>query len=191
MKRGSCPSSHRNHNKIGAKGNSSELLDDENNFMDRTDYMSNSSPLRIRLIKALLTLLEVSVPSEALHSSWTEDRRKTWGLELQNCSSIEGLLQILTQFEGAIKRDYLSADFETTEELLCYCDSSRGAAYGFNYTGSVPQLPWIPKTTAAVALRFLELDASIFYTPNQKAESHDEKTGDALPVESLSLSLSL
>ncbi|KAI3456227.1 hypothetical protein Pfo_012890 [Paulownia fortunei] len=177
-----CPSCHQIHGKVGAKGNFSEQFNGENNLMDGTNItMSNSSPLRIRLIKAILSSLEVAVPSEALHSSWTEDLRKTWGFELQKSSSIEGLLQILTHFEGAIKRDYLSADFETTEELLCYCDSSRGAASEFNYPVNVPQLPWIPKTTAAVALRLLELDASIFYTPDQKAEFHDEKKMEALP----------
>lgn len=97
-------------------------------------------------------------------------------------------MQVLTQFEGAIKRDYLSADFETTEELLCFCNSSRDACNEFNYPGSV-QLPWIPKNTSGVALRLLELDACIFYTPNQKAEAHDDTKVEALPVESLSISL--
>lgn len=102
---------------------------------------------------------------------------------------VEILLQLLTQFERVIKRDYLSSDYETTEELLTYCGSSRGTAHDF--TGFVPQLPWIPKTTAAVGLRLLELDASIIYTPEQKAEAHDEKkVEEALPVESPLLSLS-
>lgn len=80
-------------------------------------------------------------------------------------------MQILTQFGGAIKHDYLSADFETTQELLGYSDPSRTAAYDFLYTGSVPQLPRVPKTSAAVALWLLDLDASIFYTSSQKTES--------------------
>ncbi|PIN06555.1 Transcription factor PHOX2/ARIX, contains HOX domain [Handroanthus impetiginosus] len=168
-----CPSCHRIPGKVGGKGFFPEQFNGEDIMM------ADSSPLRIRSIKAILALLEAAVPSEALHSSWTEDLRKTWGLELQKSSSIEDLLQILTQFEGTIKRDFLSADFETTEELLCYCDSSRVAATEFS--GSVRHLPWIPKTTTAVALRLLELDASIFYTPKQKAESHDEKKMEALP----------
>ncbi|KAL3617111.1 hypothetical protein CASFOL_039505 [Castilleja foliolosa] len=157
---------------------------DQYNLMDETDLiMSNSSPLGIRLIKAILSLLEVVIPSEALHSSWTEEFRNRWGLELQNLSSIEGLLQILTQLEGAIKRDYLSEDFETTDELL-RCDSSRAAVSSeFNHHGiPLPQLPWIPKTTAAVSLRLLELDASIFYSPNHKAESLNEKKTETLPA---------
>ena len=95
--------------------------------------------------------------------------------------------QVLNQLEAVIKRDYLSADYETTEELLCFCDS-RSAVNKSNHPGSVTQLPWIPKTTAAAALRLFELDASIFYTPSQKAESHVEKKVEALPV-SASLSL--
>ncbi|KAL6567386.1 hypothetical protein OROGR_001054 [Orobanche gracilis] len=176
-----CPSCHQTRSKVLARGNSSEQFKCENNLMDGSDIiMSNSFPLRIRLIKAILSSLEVAVPSEALHSSWREDLRKTWGLELQKSSYIEDLLQILTQLEGAIKRDYLSEDFETTEELLC-CDLSRGAASDFNCPGSVPQLPWIPKTTASVALKLLELDSSIFFTPKQKAESRDENKVEALP----------
>lgn len=77
-------------------------------------------------------------------------------------------MQILTQFEGAIKQDHLSSNYETTAELLGLCALSRKAAKESDHE-SVPELPWIPQTTAAVALRLLELDSSIFYTPLQKA----------------------
>ncbi|KAK4485260.1 hypothetical protein RD792_007892 [Penstemon davidsonii] len=169
-----CPCCQPVNGKLSDQGNFSELFNHENKLIDGNNtIISNTLPLRIRLIKALLNLLEVSVPSEALHSAWTEDCRNTWGLQLQSCSSAEDLLKMLTQFERAIKRDYLSSDFETAEELVSYCASS--------YPGSVPQLPWIPNTTAAVALRLLELDASISYTPNQKSEILDEKKVEALP----------
>ena len=39
---------------------------------------------------------------------------------------------------------------------------------------SVSLLPWIPHTTSAVALRLMELDSAILYTPDQKAESVKE-----------------
>ncbi|XP_073058613.1 homeobox-DDT domain protein RLT1-like [Primulina eburnea] len=166
-----CPHCHWMHSHVDDRGNFTE-----NNLIDRINIgRSNSTSPIIRLIKAVLTLLEACIPYEGLHSFWTEECRNSWGLKLQNASSVKDLLQLLTQFEGAIKRDYLSADFETTEELLCYCASSRGATYEYVCSGSVPQLPWIPETTAAVALRLFELDSSIFYTPNQKAESHEEK----------------
>lgn len=95
------------------------------------------------------------------------------------------MLQILTQIEVAIKRDYLSADFETTEELLHYCASSIGAYYEFAHPGSIPQLPWIPKTTASVAMKLLELDASISYVKQKKAVPHDVEKVEPLPVKCL------
>ncbi|XP_027159398.1 homeobox-DDT domain protein RLT1 isoform X1 [Coffea eugenioides] len=137
---------------------------------------SNSShPLRIRLIKVLLNSLEASVPHNALQSSWTGDLRKIWAAKLLNASRTDDLLQILTQFEGAIKRDYLSSSFETTEELLCYCASSKVSGYDFAHRGSVSQLPWIPQTTSAVALRLLELDTSILHGQHEKPKLPDEK----------------
>ncbi|XP_047970225.1 homeobox-DDT domain protein RLT1-like isoform X2 [Salvia hispanica] len=174
-----CPCSHWDQGMIVTKGHFPVQFNGENNLMD-----GRNSPLRIRLIKTILISLEVAVPSEALRSSWTEDLRNSWGAELQNTSCIDGLLQVLNQLEAVIKRDYLSADYETTEELLCFCDS-RSAVNKSNHPGSVTQLPWIPKTTAAAALRLFELDASIFYTPSQKAESHVEKKVEALPNLSL------
>lgn len=92
-------------------------------------------------------------------------------------------LQVLTQFEGAIKRDKLLSSFETTEELLSYCASSKNAGFDASHTGSVPQLPWIPQTTAAVALRLLELDASISYSQQETALLPDEKKVEYFIVE--------
>ncbi|OVA11509.1 Homeobox domain [Macleaya cordata] len=134
----------------------------------------SSLPLRIRLLKAQLALTEVSVPPEALQPLWTEDYRNSWGLKLQSSLSAEDLLQILTLFEGAIKRDCLSSNFETTKELLGSFMPSGRAVDEFS-PGSVPILPWVPQTTAAVALRLLELDGSITYMLQQKEESHKDK----------------
>ncbi|KAL1537842.1 homeobox-DDT domain protein RLT1-like [Salvia divinorum] len=170
-----CPCCRLAQSKIAAKGHFPVQFNCENNLMD-----GRNSPLRIRLIKTILISLEAAVPSEALHSSWTEDQRNSWGIELHNSSCIDDLLQVLNKIEAIIKRDYLSADFETTEELLCFCDS-KSSVNKSNHPGSTPQLPWIPKTTAAAALRLFELDASIFYTPSQKAESQDEKKVESLP----------
>ncbi|KAK9064263.1 hypothetical protein SSX86_015643 [Deinandra increscens subsp. villosa] len=122
-------------------------------------------PIRIRLIKSLLTFLEASVPREALQSSWTENIRNIWGSKLHDSSSPADLLQVLTGFESVVKRDYMSLQFETTEELLGTSGLSERVALG-----SVPVLPWIPQTTAAVSLRLFELDGLISYTPEQKAE---------------------
>lgn len=42
-------------------------------------------------------------------------------------------------------------------------------------TESVPVLPWVPQTTAAVSLRLLEFDASISYVRVEKPEPSEEK----------------
>ncbi|KAK3023049.1 hypothetical protein RJ639_044839 [Escallonia herrerae] len=90
---------------------------------------------------------------------------------------------ILTQLEGVIVRDRLSLKFETTDELLASCALSGRAVRDSAHHGPIPQLPWIPQTTAAVALRLLELDASVMYIPSQKTEPEDE----GITVEFLSL----
>ena len=77
--------------------------------------------------------------------------------------------------ESAIKRDYLSSNFESTTELL---GSSNPSGCGTDYSfgpETVLVLPWIPHTTAAVALRLMEFDASISYMLKQKVDSQKEK----------------
>ncbi|KAM3362256.1 homeobox-DDT domain protein RLT1 isoform X2 [Capsicum galapagoense] len=187
---GICPSCNKMSSKVDMNA---EFLEQAMDSMGNMKFdcnslmVSNAFPLRVRLMKAVLSFLEVYVPYEALQSSWTEDCRKTWGMKLQYSSSPEDLLQILIQLEGAIKRDYLSADYETAEELMGLCASSRNAACASTYE-SVPQLPWIPQTTAAVALRLLELDASISYDPQQKTEVELKNKVDCLPKPSLGYS---
>lgn len=78
------------------------------------------------------------------------------------------LLQILIQFEGGIKRDWLTSDFETTTEL----NSCTFVGKFVTRSDESVQLPWIPRTSAAVALRLFELESSIFYNQHQKAEAH-------------------
>lgn len=171
---GFCPSCH-----TATDPEDRESFLDQNFFEEKLrngpENFIASNPLRIRMMKALLSCLEASVPYDALQSSWTEDIRKAWALRLFNASCTEDLLQILTQYEGVIKRDHLSSDFETTEELLGYCAMSKGVAYNSARSGYVLQLPWIPQTAAAVALRFFELDAAIFYRLREKPESSEEK----------------
>ncbi|KAH9791168.1 homeobox-ddt domain-containing protein rlt2 [Citrus sinensis] len=132
---------------------------------------SFSSPLRIRLLKVLLALFEVSVPSEALQSIWNDSYRNSWGMKLNSSLSADSLVQL----ENAIKRDFLSANFETTSEFL---DSSNSSACTSNSSCSpeiVSVLPCVPKTTAAVGLRLMEHDRSIDYLPHQRVEFQKEK----------------
>lgn len=84
--------------------------------------------------------------------------------------------QILTLLEGAVKSDYLSSNFETSRELIGSGDllTDYGADNIPNLeTIAVP--PWIPKTTAAVALRLMEFDASICYTLRQNEDFKRER----------------
>nr|XP_043622905.1 homeobox-DDT domain protein RLT1 isoform X2 [Erigeron canadensis] len=160
-----CPRCHRSFSTFNDKLRYLEPEGDVN-VVNTNDWDINH-PIRIRLIKSLLTFLEASVPSEALQSLWTDDNRKTWSSKLHASSLPLDLLQVLTWFESVIKRDFLSLNFETTEELLGISGLSENAS---SSSGSVPVLPWIPQTTAAVTLRLLELDGLISYTPEQKAE---------------------
>ncbi|XP_022764115.1 homeobox-DDT domain protein RLT2 isoform X2 [Durio zibethinus] len=133
------------------------------------------SPLRIRLIKLQLALIEVSIPFEALQPAWTEGYRNSWGMKLYSSTTAEELLQILTLLESSIMRDSLSLKFETTCEVLSPSNPSGRFANYSSDLEAVPVLPWIPKTTAAVALRLIEFDAAISYTLNQGSETQRDK----------------
>ncbi|XP_054800756.1 homeobox-DDT domain protein RLT1 isoform X3 [Prosopis cineraria] len=135
----------------------------------------SSLPLRIRLLKALLACIEASVPLEALQSIWTEENRKQWGVKLSKTSTTDELLQLLTLLERSVQRDFLSSTFSTTEEMLgssCMPDNAVNASTD---TESVPVLPWVPLTAAAVSLRIFEFDASISYVPAEKHEPQFEE----------------
>lgn len=106
---------------------------------------SSPPPLGVRLVKTLLALIEVYIPSEALRDFWTEDHRRAWGMKLHKSSSTEDLVKILTKLESAIKRECLSSKF-------------------------VLEASVIPQTSAAMATRLLELDASVLYVQNKKKD---------------------
>ncbi|GAB4824907.1 hypothetical protein Ancab_007779 [Ancistrocladus abbreviatus] len=132
------------------------------------------SPLRIRLLKAQLSLVEVSIPSEALQAFWSDRYRRSWGMKLHMSASAEDLLQVLSLLEGAVKRDFLSSDFQTTNDLLASSNTTRSGANIVSDLGIVTVLPWIPQTTAAVALRLAELDSAVGYTLDPKLESRKD-----------------
>ncbi|XVE88104.1 hypothetical protein DITRI_Ditri19aG0041600 [Diplodiscus trichospermus] len=142
--------------------------------LDTTDthILDSSLPLGISLLKSLCALVEVSVPPEALESIWTEGHRKIWGRKLNASTSADELLKMLTLLESAIKRDHLSANFETTRELL-------GSSLQSEIDSFDAVLPWIPQTASAVALRLLELDASIMYVKQEKVEPFENRESRA------------
>ncbi|KAJ8764613.1 hypothetical protein K2173_006695 [Erythroxylum novogranatense] len=164
-----CPSCHKTYEASGS--NLNFCNHEDKHIMDRDSSLyASASPLGIRLLKLLLALIEVSIPSEALLPLWTNDYRKSWGLKLWYSASAKDLLQILTLLEIAIKRDYLSPNFETTSELL----GSEG-----NDSSSIeriPVLPWLPQTTAAVALRILQLDSSISCMVQEKVAIQKDRS---------------
>lgn len=84
-------------------------------------------------------------------------------------------LQMLSVLEGAIKRDYLSSNFETTTELLNSTTQDFANQNSVGGSGSPTVLPWVPDTTAAVALRLLDFDSSISYTLHPKLGSNKER----------------
>ncbi|KAL0319822.1 UNVERIFIED_CONTAM: hypothetical protein Sradi_5243700 [Sesamum radiatum] len=67
--------------------------------------------------------------------------------------------QNLTLLENSIKKDFLSANNETTCEIL---SSRKIVADSFSGPEETSVLPWIPQTTSAVALQLMELDSSIY-----------------------------
>ncbi|KAE9591707.1 hypothetical protein Lal_00039042 [Lupinus albus] len=131
-------------------------------------------PLRTRLLKFLLACIEVSVLPEAFGTIWTDELRKHWGMKLSKSSSVVELLQILSLFERALRREFLSSNFATTDELLGFSSMSE-SAHASTDPESVAVLPWVPQTTAALSLRLFEIDSSISYVKPVKPEHHEEK----------------
>ena len=76
---------------------------------------------------------------------------------------------MLTVLEGALRRDYLSSNFETTVELLKSDTQDFADQNSIAHPGSAVVLPWVPNTAAAVTLRLLDLDSAVSYTLDQKA----------------------
>ncbi|KAK7412388.1 hypothetical protein VNO78_03844 [Psophocarpus tetragonolobus] len=134
-----------------------------------------SLPLRSRLLKVLLACMEVSVLSEAFETNWTNDIRKHWGMKLSKSSSVEELIQILTLFERSLRRDFLSSNFSTTDELLGLSSVSESSVQASTDPESVAVLPWVPLTTAALSLRLFEIDSSISYVKLERREPCEEK----------------
>ncbi|KAK9286031.1 hypothetical protein L1049_025234 [Liquidambar formosana] len=181
-----CSSCHRTFGTLNSNLNFSEHVSQCEEKLKVEPYWtlheSDFSPLRIRLLGVQLALIEVSVPPEALQPVWTEGYRKAWGMKLHNSSSAEDLLQILTMLERVIKRDYLSSNFETTNELLGSCNLSGSAANDSCCPDMVPVLPWVPQTTAAVALRLMELDAGHFlHAATESGVSERQRSWELYP----------
>ncbi|KAM0864539.1 hypothetical protein ACQ4PT_043854 [Festuca glaucescens] len=139
---------------------------DPNWKMQIADY---AVPIGMRLLKLQLATIEASVPSEALQPFWSDGYRKSWAVKLHSTTSVEEIFQMLTLLEGAIRRDYLSSDFETSNELLNSKTQDMPSQSPFGLSG-ISVLPWVPDTTAAITLRMLDLDYAVSYIKNEKKE---------------------
>ncbi|KAI4368150.1 hypothetical protein MLD38_016739 [Melastoma candidum] len=139
---------------------------------EKLQTLDSSLPLGIRLVKWLLATMESFIPPEALRSSWNDDHRNSWGMRLMDALSPEELLQSLTSLESVVRPNFLSDEFETTRDLLGLV---KGTVDEDRSNDSVPVLPWIPQTIAAVALRLFELDSSIGYMKQEKSEPYDDE----------------
>ncbi|XP_062105928.1 homeobox-DDT domain protein RLT2 isoform X2 [Humulus lupulus] len=174
-----CPSCHRTFISSESGTSFSEHVTRCEDKLNLDQYCtlngSPSFPLRIRLLKVVLALIEVSVPPEALQSLWTDSHRKSWSTKLNASSSAEDLLQVHTLLESAIKREHLFSEFETTYELLDSLNPRRCVAPNSTCFETITVLPWVPLTTAAVALRIMEFDAAIFYIMQQKLDSQKDR----------------
>ncbi|CAN4103280.1 unnamed protein product [Withania somnifera] len=174
-----CPCCHRTF----SPGKSSYFMEHVAQCAEKLEHLfwplcilDSLPPLRVRLLRAQLASVEACIPPEALQPVWSEVYRRSWGSKLHMASAAGDLLQILTSLEGAIKREYLISNYETTNELL-------GAVGNSNLDG-MAVLPWVPHTTSAVALRLMELDSALCYTQQQKADSlRDMKSADSITLE--------
>lgn len=169
-----CPCQYTSNICTG-DSNISEYVDCKEKLSGEALITDSSPVVRLRLLVAQLSSIEVSIPNEALQSVWSDDSRKSWGMKLQTATSAEELLQILTLLEGGIKRNFLLSDYETTSELLVSIDSTGSKTHGTLTPEAVPVLPWLPQTTSSVALRLMELDSSICYLLSQKEDFQKEK----------------
>lgn len=177
-----CPC-HRTSSSTGNNiGFSEHVTQCERKLREESDGVLHkldlSVPPRIRLLKAQLATIEASIPQEALEPIWSDTYRKSWGMKLLMALTAEDLLRTLTLLEGGLKRDFLSANFETTSELLGSCNLKGCPDDNSSKLDAVMVLPWIPLAISAVALRLMELDTSICYTPEQKKDfQKDSRSG--------------
>ncbi|GAB2274768.1 hypothetical protein Dimus_009541 [Dionaea muscipula] len=185
-----CPMCHRTYTSLEEKFNFPQHIAQceetlKVNSNRRLYGLHDHSPVRITLLKALLALVEVSIPSEALQPVWSDRYRRSWGMKLHMSASADEILQVLSLLEGAVKRDFLSSEFQTTDELLALSKTpGSGTSFSFDF-GAATVLPWVPQTTAAVALRLMELDSAVSYLLDQKALSEkDSEAVDLLNLQS-------
>lgn len=103
---------------------------------------------QIQSLKAAIHAIESVMPEDALLGAWKKSAHKLWVKRLRRTSSLSELLQVLTDFVGAINEDWLykckivQGSCKVGEEIVASFES-------------------MPHTTSAVALWLVKLDALI------------------------------
>ncbi|XP_062091461.1 homeobox-DDT domain protein RLT3 [Humulus lupulus] len=123
-----------------------------------TDMFPKVLSSQLQSLKAAIYAIESVMPEDALIGAWTKSAHKLWVKRLRRTSSLQELMQVLTDFIGAIH-----------ENWLCQCNVLPGSYDGEEIIACFTTLP---QTTSAVALWLVKLDALV--TPS-KERGHSGK----------------
>ncbi|MCO5562423.1 hypothetical protein L7F22_016051 [Adiantum nelumboides] len=141
-----------------------DKLRSERSPIEKIQCLISKLPCRVQLLKAQFLCVEAAIPAEALRPCWSQAKRKSWASSLKDVSCSLDLLQLLSELESVIHRDWLSCRFKPAKEIV---ESDAGVVSG------TPS--WVPCTTAAVAMRLAELDSALFYCEEQRRKSSQHK----------------
>nr|CAD1836468.1 unnamed protein product [Ananas comosus var. bracteatus] len=116
-------------------------------------------PCQLQALKAAIYAIEVAMPEMTLVDSWRKSAHKLWVKRLRRTSSLPELLQVLTDFVGAINEDWL------------YECASTGS--NSSVDDIIINFQTMPQTISAVALWIVKLDTLI--APHLE-KAHSDRT---------------
>lgn len=105
-------------------------------------------PSQLQSLKAAIHAVESAIPEGALVGAWKKSAHKLWVKRLRRTSSMVELLQVLADFVGAIKEDWL-------------CESNFHEGSNTILEEIITCFPTMPQTSSAVALWLVKLDSLI------------------------------
>ncbi|RVW89679.1 Homeobox-DDT domain protein RLT3 [Vitis vinifera] len=116
---------------------------------------------QLQSLKAAIHAIESVMPEDALVEAWSKSAHKLWVRRLRRTSYLTELLQVLADFVGAIKEDW-----------LCQSDVVLGSNNLLEEI--VVSFSTMPQTSSAVALWLVKLDALI--APHlERVQLHSKK----------------
>ncbi|KAG9457294.1 hypothetical protein H6P81_001802 [Aristolochia fimbriata] len=119
-------------------------------------------PSKLQSLKAAAHAVEAAMPEGALVTAWKKSAHKLWVKRLGRTSSLPELLQVLTDFAGAINEEWLSQKL-----------TEMGPNTAFEEI--VVFFPTIPQTSSSVALWLVKLDAVVATELEKIQEGNSEK----------------